>query len=174
MSPVLWFFFFTVVGVVSLTAVLVVRKLVSVADWETVPATVLDSGIREVVGAGGTADRTIQDDFGYRVEVRYSYRFGGEEFTSDTVTRGAPPVFPLRARAEVLLNDYPAGSRVDAFVNPAQPSQAVLVTTRGVHSAAWVFLFFFVGFILTIFGLFFLTQAGLFKPFEYFQGIGGS
>jgi hypothetical protein len=70
----------------------------------------------------------------YRYEVRYRYSFGGREYVSGSLGRAAAA--PEAGAGALFTNDweevrsrlerYAPGTRVDCFVNPKDPSQAVL------------------------------------------------
>jgi hypothetical protein len=63
----------------------------------------------------------------YIPHLSYSYEVGGTNYTSERVDFGSQPSYSNHSRAVNYLSDYPQGSQVDVFYDPADPSAAVLV-----------------------------------------------
>lgn len=61
----------------------------------------------------------------YLVEIRYEYLFEGKSHTGDRLTRLPAESSDLR-KAKGRIKSYPAGSEATSYVNPADPSVAVL------------------------------------------------
>ncbi|NOZ94807.1 MAG: DUF3592 domain-containing protein [Acidobacteria bacterium] len=65
------------------------------------------------------------DERPYSFRVRYRYRFGGREYASSVMRRGYTGGSDFR-KVQLLLLRYPTGARATCWVNPENPSQAVL------------------------------------------------
>lgn len=97
--------------------------------WEAVPCTIVKSSI-ETVGEGRysfSAEYTYERDG--RSHAGRRYRRGSDQYTFDKVAEKAP-----------LLKRYPVGIVTTCYVNPDNPSEAVL--TRDDGSFPWPMLFF--------------------------------
>lgn len=57
--------------------------------------------------------------------LHYSYRFNGKRYSSDQIDFGGLARFVSFNRSSIVAM-YPKGKRVTVFVNPDEPSQAVL------------------------------------------------
>ena len=103
-------------------------------DWVEVPCTILESRV----------GRNSDDGEGYRVEVRYEYRYaaGGEagarryeadryDFSNGVYTSG-------RKGKQALVDGLPPGMKTTCRVNPRQPDEAVL--KAGLPSTIWLAL----------------------------------
>ena len=85
-------------------------------SWVPVPATVESSHVRSHHGDDSTT---------YSVDVLYRYAFNGREFRSNRYDVMGGSSSGRRAKQQIV-NGLPPGTRVTAFVNPADPTQAVL------------------------------------------------
>ncbi|MCH7823544.1 MAG: DUF3592 domain-containing protein [Acidobacteria bacterium] len=89
-------------------------------SWDQVPATLLSVNLD--VNTGG-------DSTTYRVEALYEYNYLGRTYTSDTVSSsfGADNIGSFHQDKYAELRRYlDAGERFRCFVNPADPSEAML------------------------------------------------
>ena len=92
-------------------------------DWPTVSAKIVASEIEDVTAqAPGRPARSPL----YRIAVGYEYRIGETELRGERfeVIR---TIFSSIAEARAVLEPYSVGATVDAFVDPADPTRAVLV-----------------------------------------------
>ncbi|MEL6716537.1 MAG: DUF3592 domain-containing protein [Planctomycetota bacterium] len=98
--------------------------------FESVEATVLSSRVSSSTSDGSTT---------YRPNVRYRYTVAGQDFESDRISYS---VFGSSDRdyAYGTVDDYPVGAQVEALVDPANPSEAVL-DASGAHLPSGVLLF---------------------------------
>ena len=62
----------------------------------------------------------------YSVGLSYSYDFEGQPYQGDHLTRRENPWYKDRERVEVGLKEFSMGTRVEVFVNPEEPEEAVL------------------------------------------------
>ena len=114
------------------------------AAWSATSCTILES--RTFVSSGKGAE--------FRLEVRYGYRTGDQSHVSDRWSFFGRHLSLLYTRRHLyhLEGKFAAGAVVPCFVDPADPSQAVL--DRGVPHR-------FQNFVLTLAGLA-LAGTGLF------------
>jgi hypothetical protein len=95
--------------------------VIRAAKWEHSSCQVIDSYLHtDESSTTGTGTRTR----GYRLRILYSYIYGGKKFLADRYnfvrwgTGGK--------KLTHILNQYPAEAKVDCFINPKEPYQAVL------------------------------------------------
>lgn len=101
-------------------------KVVQALSWEPVPCTILESGVASHSDSDGTT---------YSVEIRYSYEVEWVEYTSDRYEFLGGSSSGYEGKAEVVER-YPPGSRATCWVDPEDPTEAVLY--RGF---TWPYLF---------------------------------
>ncbi len=97
------------------------RKLGS-GDWAQVPATIVWSGVGEHSGS---------DSSTYSVDVLYEYEQGGRRWRSNRYDFMFGSSSGGREPKQAAVDRMPAGARVDAWVNPDDPSRAVLSRALG-------------------------------------------
>ncbi len=90
----------------------------SAGSWQTIPCSILEVG---VVG-----ETSHQGGRSFRPQVLYQYEFAGQLHKSSKLDFSADMNFSY-ARTRRLLRGYRPGQTATCFVNPAQPTQAVLV-----------------------------------------------
>ncbi len=101
------------------------------ANWVRVPAKIVEStAVADQVTMRGRLDTSADMFRGakatvYKPRVRYAYDFEGKEYESDEIG-GASLETGSKAVAERLASQYPMGMTVEAWVNPAKPSEAAL------------------------------------------------
>ncbi|MDB6073835.1 MAG: hypothetical protein JWO89_1475 [Verrucomicrobiaceae bacterium] len=107
-------------------------------SWAATPAKILSS---QVVSEQATPHSSVK----YRPVVRYEYQFGGTVFHTSRVRRSEGPK-SYREDAEALREEYTPGQALTCWVNPADPSYAVLQhDTRAPLYSIWFPLLFVVG-----------------------------
>jgi hypothetical protein len=100
-------------------------------SWPKVPCLILQSSVEEQrIGT------TVAPE--YRLQVLYCYDFDGSPYESRLWSlRGSMPRND-RATVEELVATYSSGSMTQCWVNPRQPSQAVLkLDTRAAGYTLW-------------------------------------
>ncbi len=103
-----------------------VVQTVGALSWREVPCTILESGVKEHSGS---------DDTTYSVAVRYEYEVDGRLYRSDRYRFLGGSSSGYEGKAEVVAG-LPVGSRQVCYVDPKDPSRAVLNRSFG----AWVLL----------------------------------
>ena len=98
-------------------------------SWLETPCAILHSAVRSHAGDESTT---------YSVDVLYSYRIGGCEYKSSRYTFFTGSSGGSAAK-EAAVARYPAGGGAVCYVNPADPTDAVLV--RSLAGDAWFGLF---------------------------------
>jgi len=80
-------------------------------------------------------------------QIEYTYRLGEQTYTADSYTR-QPKRFERYSKAAAIVARYPVGSEQRCYVDPDQPSRAVLV-----HESLWFGLFGLIPLLFMIIGL---------------------
>ncbi len=103
--------------------------------WVPVPCIVLTSGIRET-------QFSENDPVKWQPDLEYRYTFEGTVYHGSRVRRIEGPS-PHRAKAEAAAAAYPPGKETQCFVNPQNPSEAVLEhsTKAAFYTLWWPLLF---------------------------------
>lgn len=112
-------------GIAGLTQGLPAVRLVlfELPHWEKVPATILEARIDEK-STRSTKTGNFQDRV-YVPRIRYRYAMAGKEYTRSQV-RPLEVGEERRADAQAILDRFPVGAEVKAYVNPDDPSRSVL------------------------------------------------
>ncbi|MEM7697846.1 MAG: DUF3592 domain-containing protein [Verrucomicrobiota bacterium] len=113
-------------------------------DWVEVPASIVSS---EIDDSALTQRGTPK----YRLDVRYDYVFEGKDYRGNRVTR-LPVESGHLGKVQKKQEDFRTGQVVSAFVNPQEPSTAVLKrdTKAPLYSIWFPFLFVFGGLGISI------------------------
>ena len=122
----LFFSFFLLMGCGGLCVILIRPVALSVAarQWMAVPCRVISSEVRSHSGRGAT----------YSVEITYAYQVDGKEYHSDRYQFLRSSSSGRAGKASVVAQ-YRRGTQAVCFVNPKEPSEAVL--DRGIVAMAW-------------------------------------
>ncbi len=107
--------------------------------WPQVEAVILESAVEE----------WQHDEFSpmeYRVRILYGYEWEGEAKTGDQLTFRGNPNSNKRANPQGWVEDYPAGSKTMAFINPENPDAAILKPdSKAAGYSIWFPMLFVVG-----------------------------
>jgi hypothetical protein len=118
-----------------------------------VPCVILESRLAEEILNPNTP-------VNYRPVIRYRYEAGGQSRESDRIRR-IETKSSRRPKMEALLAQFPPGSESTAWVNPADPADAVLVRDkRTAIYSIWFPALFVVGGL----GIALTSLARYFKP----------
>lgn len=101
-------------------------RTVEARSWVATPCTILHSEVRAHPGDDSTT---------YSVDVLYAYRVGGREVKSSRYNFSAGSTSGLEAKQKVIAR-YPEGSAAICYVDPADPTRAVL--ERGLSRDLWI------------------------------------
>lgn len=151
--PAVFFAIFAVVGaaVFYFLTVRTYLKIQAARSWPATPCVVESSRVRSHQGDESTT---------YSVDILYRYEVGGREFRSNRYGFLGGSSSGYAGKAEVV-RQYPPGRRTTCFVNPADPTEAVLV--RGFTPMMWVGLIPLVFLFVGIGGLAHFARGG-FQP----------
>lgn len=100
------------------------------SSWPTVKATILSSEVEATSTSDGTS---------YSAKVRYAYEVDGRPHEGDRVRLGTPMSFGS-GHAERVVDRFPAGAEVRAWVDPDDPTRAAL-DVEGMAAAPFMFVF---------------------------------
>lgn len=135
----LFFGVFLVVGGIATWFVTIrpVMGLIAARSWVETPCTILASRVAESSGDDGST---------YRVDIQYAYVFEDGEYRSDRYDFFEGSTSGYQGKADVVAR-YPPGARALCYVNPSDPSQAVIDRDPGLRYLFGLFplLFLFVG-----------------------------
>jgi Protein of unknown function (DUF3592) len=118
-----FFGLFALIGGVAtwFVAVRPVAGLLAARSWVETPCTILASQVAESSDSDGTT---------YKVDVRYAYTFEGGEYRSERYDFFNAYSSGYDGKAEVVAR-YPPGARTVCYVNPSDPSEAVIDRSPG-------------------------------------------
>jgi len=97
--------------------VLPLARMAGAGDWRPVPATVVSSSVTTHSDSAGTT---------YGVEIEYRYEVNGRSYTSDRRSFGMSGSSSGRSGKEKFVADHPPGKQVTCYVDPDDPTEAVL------------------------------------------------
>ncbi|MEN0064905.1 MAG: DUF3592 domain-containing protein [Myxococcota bacterium] len=117
--------FFGVFGVVGFLVVggLTLRpawQILRAQTWEAVPCEVVHSEV------------TSSDGETYAIDVRCAYRYAGQSYVSEDYDFRVGSSSGRRGKQQIA-NAHPVGSAATVFVNPSNPSQAVMNRDAGMY-----------------------------------------
>jgi hypothetical protein len=131
-----------------------IRLSKAAQNWKPVSATVLSTSIRthtERNSSGSRHGKRIKTS--YTPHVTYRYSLADKLYTNDRFaflqTR-----YSNRYEAENILKDFPEGKMIPVYVNPENPTQAVIFRTLGKQTYTGLLPLLFV-----VIGLFFLFRS---------------
>ncbi|MEM6855105.1 MAG: DUF3592 domain-containing protein [Planctomycetota bacterium] len=101
-------------------------QLLDAQDWPSVPATVTASDLESNTDSDGTT---------YRINISFAYDYQGRGYVSDTYDSFSFISSGGYRGKQQIINDHPVGKQTAAFVNPKDPSVAVL--HRGWSHTLW-------------------------------------
>ena len=115
------------------------------ASWSEVPAVVLSSEI--AVNRSGDGGPT------YRPNIVYRYEFDGEPFESNVYGPAGHVSTSDRSAAFEAVKRHPPGEDVSAYINPADPADAMLNRDWSLGLEAFVLVFPMAGLIVAAVGV---------------------
>ncbi|MEO0513806.1 MAG: DUF3592 domain-containing protein [Planctomycetota bacterium] len=124
-------------------------KLWDSQDWPGVSAVVTHSDVEENRSSDGTT---------YKIDIHFEYQVNGRRYTSETYDFFSSMSSSGSSGKHAVVSRYPVGHRTTAYVNPDDPTVAVL--SRGWNHNIW-----FVGIPLVFVvigggGLFWMLRSG--------------
>lgn len=100
------------------------KSVGEIEQWEQVEAVVLHSEV-ETTSMRNTYSSGPRNITGWKPAITYRYVFDGRTYEGDRFTVG-PSSTSDRDTVAAIVASYPVGAGATAFVNPADPSEAVL------------------------------------------------
>lgn len=145
-----FFSFFLAIGSVAFFLLFVrpVVGILSARSWRATPCTVVSSGVQRHRGSDSTT---------YRVDVLYSYEVNGREFRSNRYGFMGGSSSGRKSKAAIAAR-YPAGTRAVCYVDPNDPTEAVL--HRGFTAEMWIGLIPLVFVVVGAGGVYFSLRGG--------------
>ncbi len=108
-------------------------------EWPQVDAVVLSSEVEE----------WRHDEFSpkeYRLKILYGYEWEGERKTGERYGYRGNPYYNKRGKIDELVEDLPAGKRIQVYVNPADPDFAIVKPdSKAPGYSIWFPLLFVIG-----------------------------
>lgn len=92
-------------------------KLMASQDWPSVPAVVTTSEVVE--NRGG-------DETTYKIDIRFAYEVNGQKYIGETYDFFSSMSSSGSKGKYAVVNQYPVGRRTIAYVNPNDPTAAVI------------------------------------------------
>jgi hypothetical protein len=146
-------FFLFFLGMGLLFVGLVAREAIAglrTWTWRRTECDIIQSSVRETNQRG----RSTGD---FSLALQYRYRFGDREFSSDSPTV-KPRSFSDYGQAARLSQAYPEGARRICYVNPNEPSQAVV--QRGSLAFPLLVLFPMIFVAIGVIGIYSVWRSG--------------
>ncbi len=115
-------------------------------SWDECPAMILETEIRErQIGEHVPVD--------YAAGVLFGYEYDGQRYTSELLSRRGLKWAKERKKAEEAMADFTAGEWTTCWVNPQEPTVAILKhDTKAALYTIWFPALFFVGGIGVLYG----------------------
>lgn len=111
------------------------KKYFAAKSWQETPATVIWSRVKTHQGDDSTT---------YSVDIFYRYQFSGKKYKSNTTDLFSSSSSGRSSKQE-KVNAHPRGKQITCFVNPQNPSQALLERDLGWSALFVLFPLPFIG-----------------------------
>ena len=92
--------------------------------WPVVPGTIKSSGLEQFMSA--PSEPAERSQLTFQSKVSFAYRFNGIDYISQHASLGGKVSSTSRGLMERFARKYPTGAKVKVYVNPLNPSEAVL------------------------------------------------
>ena len=92
--------------------------------WPAVPGTIKSSGLEQFMSAPSESSERSQLTF--QSKVSFAYRFKGIEYVSEHASLSGTVSSTSKVLMQRYARKYPTGAKVQVYVNPLDPSDAVL------------------------------------------------
>jgi len=92
--------------------------------WPVVPGTIKSSGLEQFMSA--PSEPAERSQLTFQSKVSFAYRFNGIDYVSQHASLGGKVSSTSRGLVERFARKYPTGAKVKVYVNPLNPSEAVL------------------------------------------------
>jgi hypothetical protein len=143
--PFFGLFFLVGAGMFYWMTVRPMLGILAARSWVETPCTIVSSEVEVHRGDGDT----------YSIAIRYDYIFAGRQYHGDRYHFMGKFSSSGRAGKQAAVDQYPAGAQAVCYVDPDDPSEAVL--NRGLTADMWWGLFPLPFLLVGTFGLLFTT-----------------
>ena len=123
------------------------KSVYEIDKWARVEALILESRT-DTVSMNNPSSSGPSSVTGWKPMITYSYRFGGERYECSRYTAVSSESLD-RDKVNTIVNSHPKGGKAMAYVNPDDPSEAVL--SRSDRKPSMVHLV--VGVLLCVIGI---------------------
>jgi|SRR3954447_6492053 Protein of unknown function (DUF3592) len=111
----------------TVTAWLDCRKGIRSSSWPAVPGKIIHSHTKKVkVGGSSVGQSNAPKLTTYRPQIIYSYEVSGVRLAGRRIQFASEPHTRMRSKVEDSVSEYPAGSTVTVYYDPAKPAESVL------------------------------------------------
>lgn len=110
------------------------------SSWSAVEGKMISFDVEEIYHSPNTVRSDAKGLFDYKLNIKYTYTFDGQEYTGDKLYAGLPNVTSDLSISEQLASEYSAGKMVDIYVNSKNPSESSLQTVKGLGTKGTVVL----------------------------------
>jgi ribosomal protein L21E len=100
------------------------RRASLARKWPVVPGTIKSSGLEQFMSA--PSEPSERGQLTFQSKVSFAYRFNGIEYVSEHASLSGTVSSTSRALMQRYARKYPTGAKVQVYVNPLDPSDAVL------------------------------------------------
>jgi ribosomal protein L21E len=100
------------------------RRASLARKWPVVPGTIKSSGLEQFMSAPSESSERSQLTF--QSKVSFAYRFKGIEYVSEHASLSGTVSSTSKVLMQRYARKYPTGAKVQVYVNPLDPSDAVL------------------------------------------------
>ena len=117
------------VSVISFFSYFRLRRVVAASrHWPKAAGQIVSASVSTIyetpqVDTESTISRTTKK---YRADIRYTYRVGQSDFSATALNLGGLPLYGFARDAEAVTAQYPVGTHVDVYHDPANPEVAIL------------------------------------------------
>ena len=118
--------------VMALFALALQRRVSLARKWPVVPGTIKTSSLEQFVGASEPGER---GQVMFQSKVLFAYRFNDIDYVSQQSSLGGKVSSTSSALLRGFAKKYPDGAGVQVYVNPDNPSEAVLEPRA---NGAWI------------------------------------
>lgn len=106
------------------------------------------------------------------LNLKYEYTVGGVPYTGDRLLASGPNVFSQKEDAQVMLNRFPAGSRVTVHYAPEDPARSCLVSGSAIPVKVFFGIAAMLLIVVAIGGVAVLLATGKLTPAELLEKFG--
>lgn len=118
------------IGIAVIIVSIILRNIILSKNWRSVEGVIVKSEIQEIYNRPGLLMSENRESFEYKIDLSYRYSINGLELVGQRVYPGLPNIFPDKASAEDIVKKFTKGAVVEVFVDPKNPGNACLISSR--------------------------------------------